>query len=238
MADNNMEFMEGNNVEELPPEPEEGGSNRTFLIVAGVLGGIMVLAIACLALYALVLAPRQRSTQATQVAQINAQNTQVHMAAEQTALAAKWTATPSATPTAASPFEYTVQPGDTLDSIARRFGVDLAVLRALNNMAIDAQPQVGKVIIIPNPGLSLDDITPVPTPVLAQPTAASPTIDRTGTVAALLTEAAAGKLTITPTASGLPDTGFADNVGVPGLFGLALVLLAVIFLARRLRTAG
>jgi LPXTG-motif cell wall-anchored protein len=235
MADNNMEFMEGNNVEEVPPEPEEGGSNRTFLIVAGVLGGIMVLAIACLALYALVLAPQRRNQQATQVAQINAQNTQVHLAAEQTALAAKWTPTPTAT--AASPFVYVVKEGDTVDSIARQFGVDVAVLRALNNMT-EALVRVGEEIMIPNPGLTLETLSPSPTPVLAQPTAASPTIDRTGTVAALLTEAAAGKLTITPTASGLPDTGFADNVGVPGLFGLALVLLAVIFLARRLRTAG
>jgi len=38
---------------------------------------------------------------------------------------------------------------------------------------------------------------------------------------------------VTPT--GLPTTGFADEVGLPGLFGLAAVLIIVIFLARRAR---
>lgn len=38
---------------------------------------------------------------------------------------------------------------------------------------------------------------------------------------------------LTPT--GLPTTGFADEVGLPGLFGLAAVLIIVIFLARRAR---
>jgi LPXTG-motif cell wall-anchored protein len=82
--------------------------------------------------------------------------------------------------------------------------------------------------------------TATPTSVLASPTVglASPTIDRTATVAALLTEAAAGKLTATPTSSALPTTGFAEDVGVPGLFGIALVMILLIFLARRLRTAS
>jgi uncharacterized protein HemX len=125
MADSNMEFMEGNNVEEVPSEPEEpeeSGSNRTFLIVAGVLGGIMVLAIACLALYALVLAPQRRNQQATQVAQINAQNTQVHLAAEQTALAAKWTPTHR---DSRRSFRLHREGGRHHDSIARQFGVDV-----------------------------------------------------------------------------------------------------------------
>jgi LPXTG-motif cell wall-anchored protein len=79
-----------------------------------------------------------------------------------------------------------------------------------------------------------------PTLVIAQPTqvVVSPTIDRTATVSALLTEAAAGKLTPTPTASALPDTGFAEDVGIPAMVGLALVLVVVIFLTRRLRTAS
>ena len=40
---------------------------------------------------------------------------------------------------------------------------------------------------------------------------------------------------VTPT--GLPTTGFVDEVGLPGLFGLAAVLLVVIVLARRTRLA-
>jgi LPXTG-motif cell wall-anchored protein len=179
--DTNMDLGPEEPDEGVPP-PEDSG-NRTFFIVAGIIGGIMLLALICLALYALVLAPRQRSQQAAQVATVNAQNTQVAMAAEKTALAGKWTATPTVTP------------------------------------------------VMPT-------ATTTPTPVVAPTQAGSPTVDRTATVAALLTEAAAGKLTATSTASGLPDTGFAEDVGLPILVGLAFVLIVIIFLARRLRATS
>ncbi|KPL79337.1 hypothetical protein ADN00_03145 [Ornatilinea apprima] len=71
---------------------------------------------------------------------------------------------------------------------------------------------------------------------------------RTATVSALLTLAAGGGTTPnatqatqtaaakTPTA--LPTTGFADEVGLPGLLGVAVLLVAVIALSRRLRAAA
>jgi LPXTG-motif cell wall-anchored protein len=40
------------------------------------------------------------------------------------------------------------------------------------------------------------------------------------------------------TTTALPTTGFADQVGVPGMLALSILLIAVIFLARRLRMAG
>jgi LPXTG-motif cell wall-anchored protein len=219
-------------IEETPAP--EGSGNRTFFIVAGVLGGILLLALLCLALYTLVFAPQQRNQQATQAAEINAQNTQVAMAVTQTSQAARWTATPTATTTPSETVIYVVRAGDSLESIARQFGVTAEELLAVNqkpNITI----QVGEQILIPNRG----QIRVTPTQVLAAPTiSASPTADRTATVAFLLTEAAAGRLTVTPTASGLPNTGFADDVGVPGMVGLALVLIVVIYLARRLRTAS
>lgn len=177
--DDNEEKME---LEEVSPPPD-GNSNRTFLIVAAIIGGIMLLALIFLAFYALIYAPQQRDQRATEVAAINAQNTLVAIAAAQTEQAAKITPTPSATPVLAT-------------------------------------------------------ATATATPLLPSPTAAtpSPTIDRTATVAALLTEAAASKLTPTPT--GLPDTGFADDVGFPGLILAAFLLVVVIFIARRLRTAS
>ncbi|MES0359555.1 MAG: LPXTG cell wall anchor domain-containing protein [Anaerolineales bacterium] len=167
--------------------PPEESTNRTFYIVAAAIGGVMLLSLICLALYALVYAPQQRNRQATQVAAINAQNTQVAQAAVETGLAAKFTATPTITP---------IPPTATASAS--------------------------------------------PTLVIAQPTQGpvTPTIDRTATVAVLLTEAAAGRLTATPTASALPDTGFVEDVGIPAMVGLALLLVVVIFLTRRLRTAG
>lgn len=86
--------------------------------------------------------------------------------------------------------------------------------------------------------------TLTPTSVVALPTntpteaAASPTTDpRTATVQALLTLSAAST-PFTPTPTGLPDTGFMDNVGAMGLIVAAMVLLVVIILARRLRAAS
>lgn len=43
--------------------------------------------------------------------------------------------------------------------------------------------------------------------------------------------------TSTPVATALPESGFADEVGLPGMVGLAAVLIAVVFLARKLRTS-
>jgi hypothetical protein len=63
---------------------------------------------------------------------------------------------------------------------------------------------------------------------------------RTATVAVLMTQAAAARMTATymGTAGILPKTGFADEVGLPGLVSLSLVLVVVIFLVRRLRMSS
>ncbi|MGB3702088.1 MAG: LysM peptidoglycan-binding domain-containing protein [Anaerolineales bacterium] len=72
------------------------------------------------------------------------------------------TPTASATPTASGPFIYVVVEGDTLDSIAAQFDVNVLVLMALNNMA-DSLIRVGDELLIPNPDLALDTPTPIPT---------------------------------------------------------------------------
>ena len=57
------------------------------------------------------------------------------------------------------------------------------------------------------------------------------------TVSALQTQMAGtgGGGTPAPTSTALPTSGFADEVGLPMMAGLALVLVAIIFLSRRLR---
>jgi hypothetical protein len=59
----------------------------------------------------------------------------------------------------------------------------------------------------------------------------------TATVGAALTQAAQAQLTIVPTTTALPGTGLADQYGAPGLVLAGMALIAVIFLARRLRVA-
>jgi hypothetical protein len=66
------------------------------------------------------------------------------------------------------------------------------------------------------------------------------------TVQSLQTEMAAeggeadatGTTTPAATSTALPTTGVADEYGLPGLVGLAVILIAVVFLSRKLRTAN
>ncbi len=178
-------------IEDEGGAPEEA-SNRTFLIVAGVFGAIVVLSLICLVLFVVfkVLPDRNaKSKQATQAAQ---QNQAMASAATQTEIARRWTPTPSPT--------YTPVPVTPTSPVTN---------------------------------------TPVIKP------SSTPTSPNAGTLAALYdaatkTKAALGKSSPTPTvkATSLGETGFADQVGAPALLGLAVVLVVVIFLARRLRTAN
>jgi LPXTG-motif cell wall-anchored protein len=109
-------------------------------------------------------------------------------------------------------------------------------------------------------GISAATYTPLPSelptntptatsvPAAALPSATTeggPTADpRTATVQALLTQAALAQtqaaeailtVTATPTSTALPDTGFADDVGIPALLGMTGLLILVIFVSRRLR---
>lgn len=171
-------------LEETPP-PEES-SNRTFIIVAGILGAITVLALVCIAAYAFVVLPRQRLQDEYANATTIAQYTQVALAITQTSAAAAIEPTSTKTP------------------------------------------------------LPTSTPTRTPTSVVAFPTNTSVVLadPRTATVAALLTQAAITTRTVVPTSTALPSTGFVEDVGVPGLLGMAALLIAVIFLARRLRTAS
>lgn len=98
---------------------------------------------------------------------------------------------------------------------------------------------------IPPTNTPTSTVKPSATSVVALPSKTLPSqaeqIDpRTATVSALLTQAAAAQLTATFSTTGtpgLPKTGFAEDVGIPGLVGVTILLLVVIFLVRRMRTS-
>lgn len=166
----------------LDAAPPEENNNRTFLYIAGGLGLLVFLSIACLAGYAFLVLPG-RSDAALQAA--NAQSTQ----SEQMALAL--TAT----------FDASIIPTTTMTPL------------------------------------------PSPTPVLApvEPTATPipPTSDpSTATVAVALTQVAgAAQNAVTPVNPNMPQSGIADEYGLPGLLAATLVLVIVIVVARRMRSA-
>jgi len=77
------------------------------------------------------------------------------------------TGTMTETLTPSAPFSYTVQEGDTLDSISKKYNLgDNGILLILQiNQSIDPSTQiihVGDQIQIPNPGMKLFTSTPIP----------------------------------------------------------------------------
>jgi hypothetical protein len=159
--------------------PPEESSNRTFLLAAGILGGLVLLAICAVVGY--ILFTRSSNQQAQAVA--------LQQATEQAA---------------------TIQVGLT------------------QTAAVQALTQTAAVT---------NTVPPSNTPVIAQATAtSSPTPDpATATVAAAFTQIAASTQTVIVTSTALPNTGFADDIGAPGLLMVAIALVVVIFLVRRLR---
>jgi LysM repeat protein len=71
-------------------------------------------------------------------------------------------ATPTDTPTPEGPLTYIVEIGDTLGSIAERFGVELLVLMAVNGITDPNSIQVGQELTIPPAGSELPTPTALP----------------------------------------------------------------------------
>ena len=172
---------------EVGSAPPEESSNRTFVFAAAAVGGLLVLSMVCLALYALVVAPRQQESRNAQATQIVLDNTQMAGSLTQTA----------------------------------------AALNPTNTRAPTRTP-------VPSA-----TITPTAVVVVASPTSTpQSTIDPgIATAIAQATLAAAqGGGGGTPTPTALPSTGFADEVGLPGLVLLGVLLVVVVIVSRQLRT--
>jgi hypothetical protein len=178
-------------IEEEGGTPEEA-SNRTFLIVAGVFGAIVVLSLICLVLFVVFKVLPDRSNKSKEATQSAQRNIDIMKGVTQTAIARLWTATPTQTYTPV-PVTPTTKVTDTpvIKPSSTPTSPNAATMEYLYKMATETKAALGK---------------------------ASPTV--------------------TPKSTSLGDTGFADQVGAPALLGLAAVLIVVIFLARRLRTAN
>lgn len=76
--------------------------------------------------------------------------------------------------------------------------------------------------------VQLPSSTPEPTDTRAPTLTSAPIAQATTAVPTI-------ESTITPTPTALPSTGFADDIGLPGLLSLGFVLIFVAFIARRIR---
>ena len=173
------------------PLPEESNNNRTFMIAVGILGGIILISVACLG--AVYVFGRGRSTAAaqTQVANGSATSAAVNAIMNQALTAT---------------FEASILPTTTMTPL----------------------PTSTSPVSIASP-------TKTPDPAFAGFDSTS--IAKTATIGAAYTQAAAAQLTVVSTTTALPKTGFAEDVGLPGLVVMALAFVIVILLARRLRIA-
>jgi hypothetical protein len=99
--------------EELAEEAPEQSQNRVFILVALGLGGLFVIGLICIGLYAFIVAPGQKTAQLTQVAGVNATNTQQFLNAAGTANPATDTPVPIDTSLPTDTVEALVAPSDT-----------------------------------------------------------------------------------------------------------------------------
>lgn len=191
------------------PQPP-AGRNRTFLIAIGLIGAIFVIALIILLVTLFIRAPQQASQAREQADRINAQNTQI-----------------AATATADQLRVFQLQ--QTLDAAAKAPPPTATATQILASVtSVLAMPTATGT---PTPTVSASDLTKTAD---VKTQIAQGTKVGVGGYPGPVTTVTNGPL-VTPT--GLPTTGFVDEVGLPGLFGLAAVLLVVIVLARRARLA-
>ena len=81
--------------------PEEAGNNRTFILAAGGMAALVLISLACIAVYVLFINPRNQATNSAAEATTVAQNATVESALTGTAYVQAFTPTslPTATPT-------------------------------------------------------------------------------------------------------------------------------------------
>ncbi|HEY5270897.1 MAG TPA: hypothetical protein VII97_11200 [Anaerolineales bacterium] len=239
---------EGNtpNMTETPdaPPPEEK-SNRTFRIVAGVVAGLVFLTLVCMAIYFLVIAPRTAAQRNAAQATIEAGNVQAVQQLTSTAQAVQQLTSIAQAALRTPTLPSTPLPLQTGTSVPRTPTVSSTPVIALNSPAATAtiNPATLAAMQTQLVALQLTSTNPatlaaMQTQLVLQMTSTDP-----ATLAAMKTQLA---LQMTSTAAaaigthaaggqGMPTTGFFDDVGLPSMIILALALVAVIFLARRMR---
>jgi hypothetical protein len=135
------------------------------------------------------------------------------------------------------------QRADQMEQAAQINAANTATAMAATSLAIQ-----NAATATPNPAL----FTPTKTPVVVLQTSTPAAVVSSGlsqsdqaTVQALQTQMAAAQggangtaTAIALQATALPESGFADEVGLPGMIGLAAVLIAVVFLSRKIRTGA
>lgn len=195
--------------------PEEGGEkkspSRTFVMILGIVGSILVLALIVLIAFVIISRNRSAARFAEQAAEINATNTAIAQLAQQTAAAESRQMTEKALPPTWTP---TNPPAATSTPVPTHTATIAGLLESADRTATIAAFLT-----------QVSANTAAPTVTRAVQQQATTAVVRSPTA----------RTTLRATSTALPTTGFADEAGLPGLFGLALALVVIIVLVRRLR---
>lgn len=226
--------------EDVAEEAPEQSSNRTFILVALGLGGLFVIGLICIAIVAFVVLPGRsagRDQTATAIAQNNSD-----VLTQAVLIANPATETPPPTntepPTATSEVLLplasdtpVLAPGGPTDTPIPSNTVGPSPTPSRTPTRIGGGALIGGGTTTGTPGSGGGEgATATPTRIVA---AGGATATKTATSIGGI--GGGINVTFTPTPTGLPDTGFADDVGAPGLFIATILLLVVLFFARQLR---
>ncbi|MBE0408886.1 MAG: LPXTG cell wall anchor domain-containing protein [Anaerolineales bacterium] len=225
---------------ENQPNPPAGPSNRLFFIIASVIAGVMLLTIAGMIIFATVILPRQRSSEATQVAFIDMQNTEAALSAEQTIQALMWTATSTITPI---PDTETPTPIPTLTFTPVVVSEEeTEELPTIDPLTATAEAVLTEATQIPTATwtaatVTAEPLTPTYTPPVSTPTLTPPVSTHTHTPLVSTPTLTPQPIIPTPTStpSELPKTGSSELSDLPMIALLIIGLVVVIIFARKLR---
>ena len=191
-------------------EYQEESSNRPFIVASVALGGLFVAGLVSLGLYAFKIKPAQASASATQIAEINVSNTQVAVYAEATSVA-------QVAAVVSSDTEQQARVAASLGSDAKESALDsVEVLPAepvdVVQAPVSSTNSEASVVETANKAMASSGINDVDV--------SSGTVD--------IVEGVASPET-------LPDTGFADEVGLPVLVFAMLLLISIVIVTRSVR---
>ena len=191
-------------------EYQEESSNRPFIVASVALGGLFVAGLVSLGLYAFKIKPAQASASATQIAEINVSNTQVAVYAEATSVA-------QVAAVVSSDTEQQARLASSLGSDANEAAIDsVEVLPAepvdVVQAPVSSTNSEASVVETANKAIASSGINDVDV--------SSGSVDVVEGVASPET---------------LPDTGFADEVGLPVLVFAMLLLISIVIVTRSVR---
>ena len=238
---------------EIEPE-EEGGEeetegaqpqSRTFLIAVIALGGLFAVGVICIGVVMFYVVPRNQAAfneTATAISAANAETgTAVVLANIPTDTPPPPPTTevavlfPSETPTSVfgASVEPSITPTDTASPTASdTVGPSLTPSRTPTPINVTKEAQA---LTATAQGQSLIGGTPTRIPGVVTVTATFTRAPTRSTPGTGTPGGGGGEFGITPTSTALAQTGFAEDVGGPGLFLLAIGLIAALFVVRRLR---